>query len=47
MDIPHNETVHPTRSEKAWHYLLVSLIMAIGIFFLVQGIFSILSAASY
>lgn len=42
MDTPHGDLPQSTKSQKAAYYLLVSIIVGIGIFFLVQGIFQFL-----
>ena len=39
MDTPRGESSHPTTSQKAAYYLLVIILIGIGIFFLVQGIY--------
>jgi hypothetical protein len=38
MDTPHNEFPHPTKSQKTGYYLMVSIILGTGIYFLAQGI---------
>jgi hypothetical protein len=38
MDNPHSELPHPTKSQKAAYYLLASIILGMGIYYLVQGI---------
>jgi hypothetical protein len=38
MDSPHGDLHHPTKLQRAAYYLLVSTILGIGIYFLVQGI---------
>jgi hypothetical protein len=38
MDPPHGDLPHPTKSQRAAYYLLVSIILGTGIYFLVEGI---------
>jgi hypothetical protein len=38
MESPHDNLHHPTKSQKAAFYLLVSFILGTGIYFLAQGI---------
>jgi hypothetical protein len=39
LDTSHNNFSHPTNPQKAAYYLLVSIILGIGIYFLGQGLF--------
>ena len=42
MEKPFNDLPHPTTSQKVAYYLLVSILLGSGVYFLVQGILTIL-----
>lgn len=42
MEKPYVELSHPTKSQKVAHYLLASTLLGFGVYFLLQGILTIM-----
>jgi hypothetical protein len=42
MEKPYVDLSHPTKSLKVAHFLLASMLLGFGVYFLVLGIFTIL-----
>lgn len=47
MEKPYTDLPHPTKSQKVAHYLLASILLGLGVFFLIQGILTILASIGF
>ena len=47
MEKPYVDLSHATKSQKVAHYLLASILLGFGVYFLVQGILNILASIGF